>query len=330
MKLRELRRALQAIVLAGVPAGAGLAGCDDDVCVDTFHRTWTLQVPADPPLQLRIEACRLDVDACYALCEMAMERAGIGDAPTACDVDFVGDHVDVAVAWERGTSHPSCPVPGRRPGALAAPAPTRAASRAGAWLARAAWFEAASVHAFVQLAGELEHHGAPPALVRWALASAADEVRHTTLMTGLALRHGARPPCPEVARVPARTLAALALDNAVEGCVHETWAAVVAAWQARHAHDPQVRAIFAAIAEDELRHAALAWAIDRWLAPRLDDATRAAIAVARAHAAHALGAELLADDDADAALAALGLPDPHQGRALLDRARRALWNGGSS
>lgn len=319
-----LRRAVQAIVLAGLPAGATVAGCaTDDPCIDTLYRTFRYAPPTDAALHLKIESCRLDVGACQALCQAAMERAGLGGLPTACAVTFDGDRVDVAVAYEVGTGADGCPVDGRRPAGLIAARTALARDRAGAWLAHAAWLEAASIHAFVHLAGELEHHGAPPALVRGALVAAADEVRHTTMMTRLALRHGARPRGPEVTLPGPRSLAAIAVDNVIEGCVRETWGAVLAAWQARTARDPEARAVFAAIAGDELRHAALAWAIDRWLAPRLAAADRVLVQAARALAAADLTAELaLAPDDS---LAALGLPDPTSAYALYTRAHRTLW-----
>ncbi len=327
MKLRELRRALRSIVLAGLPTTALVAGCAaDDPCVDTIHRTFVFTEPVDAALHLKIESCRLDPGACAALCVAAMERAGLPTSLADCDVTFDGARTTVALSYLVGTGADGCPVDGRRPAGLVLPEDVRARDRVGAWLARAAWLEAASIHAFVALAAELEGHAAPAGLVRWALASAADEVRHTTMMTRLALANGARPPAPVVAPIAPRSLVALAIENAIEGCVRETWGAALAAWQAHTARDPAVRAIFAAIAADELRHAALAWAIDRWLAPRLDAADRARVADARATAADDLAAELL--HDPDAALLALGLPDPIAGRALLARARRTFWTGG--
>jgi hypothetical protein len=41
----------------------------------------------------------------------------------------------------------------------------------------------------------------------------------------------------------ARSLESIAIENAVEGCVNETWAALVATLQAAHATDPELRAV---------------------------------------------------------------------------------------
>ena len=90
MTTLELRRALAAIVLAGLPAGCELDG-DGDPCVDTHFRRFTFTLPADPPLTLRAESCRQDADACLALCELALQRADIWTPPSECVVEFTGD-----------------------------------------------------------------------------------------------------------------------------------------------------------------------------------------------------------------------------------------------
>jgi hypothetical protein len=64
---------------------------------------------------------------------------------------------------------------------------------------------------------------------------------------------------------PARSLEELAVENAVEGCVRETYGALTAIWQARTAKDPSVAAAVRRIARDETRHAALSWANQRSL-----------------------------------------------------------------
>jgi hypothetical protein len=83
----------------------------------------------------------------------------------------------------------------------------------------------------------------------------------------------------------------MARENAVEGCVNETFGALVAAWQAAHARDASRRRSFARIAADEARHAALSWAVARWAEGRLDSGARARVAAAAARAARALRKE---------------------------------------
>ena len=63
-----------------------------------------------------------------------------------------------------------------------------------------------------------------------------------------------------------RDLDALAIDNAVEGS-REALGAAAALFQSKHA-DPRWRPLFGRIAEDEARHAQLAWDIDAWLGAR--------------------------------------------------------------
>ncbi len=196
---------------------------------------------------------------------------------------------------------------------------------AAAWLTRAAHDEAASVHAFVALAAELAAHGAPAALLARVQAAAADETRHAAALAGLAREHGAPVHAPQIAATPPRDLLAIACENAREGCVHETWAALSAAHQARHAAAPGLRATFAGIAADEARHAELAWALDAWLMGQLDPAERALVEVARLAAAHELQATLAAAVHGPE-LAELGLPDPVTTRRLATGLDAALWS----
>jgi hypothetical protein len=326
MRFRQLRRILEKVVLAGLPVAMGACFVDEPDCYETVQRSLTAMIPADPQLQMRIDSCRVDVDACNALCTLALARAR-EPAPQSfrCDVEFLGDVVSMVVSYDVPTGDPSCPVEGRRPDGLAPLRGLRATSAAGAWLAPAAWLEAASVHAFVRLANELERHAAPRALIRGALAAVPDELRHTAMMTRLARRYGAVVPAPEVAAFVDRPLEQLAIENAVEGCVRETWGAVLALWQSHTARDPEVRAALRMIADDEIRHAALAWAIDRWAVPLLDDGARARVASAREAAAR----ELLDGGDAPS-LPVLGLPAGAELQRLARRTQLSLWNGGRS
>lgn len=327
MQLRELRRVLQQIVLAGLPAACSSGNLPSPFgpvdCVKKVEQTITVNHP-EPPMALRVESCRVDVDACAELCSYALAQSGESSAVIDCNVQFVDGNAEVKVSYDvpNGTN---CPTAGRQPVGLAAPRHGHAQSPAGAWLAHAAWLEAASVHAFVQLAGELVGHGAPDRLVRAALAAAADEVCHAEVVGRLAARYGAQPSAVSVAPARPRSLEALAVENAAEGCVRETWGAVVAMWQARTAADPEVRAAFAGIAADETRHAALAWAVDAWVRTRLADDAHARIDAARAAAA----AELVTASDA-VGLVALGLPHANHARALLARTHAQLWTGGHS
>jgi len=165
----------------------------------------------------------------------------------------------------------------------------------GETLARAAWLEAASISAFRRLARELRAHGAPRELVDAARACARDEARHARTMARLARAHGAAIERVRVEDVGERDLESIARENAVEGCVGETYGALLAVWQAEHASDPDVRAAMREIAPDETRHAALAWAIAAWADARMSEDARARVRRARDEAVRALAADVERD-----------------------------------
>ncbi len=173
---------------------------------------------------------------------------------------------------------------GRRFDGLAAPEIV-AGNPSGAWLAQAAWLEAASVHAFRRLARELEAHGAPRTLVLRAKACAKDESRHARMMMALAKKRRVAVPRVAAPRSGVRALESVARENAIEGCVGETYGALHAAWLASHETDGDVAAAMAAIAPDELRHAALGWAVAEWIDAKLTRAQRGRVRRARTDAA---------------------------------------------
>ena len=189
----------------------------------------------------------------------------------------------------------------------------------------AAHDEAASVYAFAALARELARLGAPAHLLARIRAAAADEVRHADAVARLVADRGGA--CRRPARQPfaERSAREIAVENAVEGCVRETWAALLAAHQARHAADPQVRATMRAIADDEARHAELAWAIDAWLQAALDDDARAEVEAARRTAAAALLAGVAADSPAAALVREAGVPARAAATRLAHGLAAALW-----
>jgi hypothetical protein len=154
-----------------------------------------------------------------------------------------------------------------------------------------------------------------------ALAAAQDEVRHTALVTGRSLHHGRCPVHRPSAGSELRTLEAMALDNAGEGCGRELFGALVNAQQARTAGDPRVAGVMGEIAVDELAHARLSFALAAALRPRLTLAQRRRAREAQEQTLTALGAEGVPD----ALRQTLGLMDHAQARAttraLLDPAR---------
>jgi hypothetical protein len=214
---------------------------------------------------------------------------------------------------------------GRIPAGLAPARRARATSPLGDYFATASHLEAASVHAFARLRAELAAHGAPAPLLRAARRAQRDEVRHARLTRRLARRHGGVPVRPRVVTVAPRRLDAIAIENAVEGCIRETFGALVASFQAANAQDPEVAATMESIARDETRHAALSWAVARWAWARLDSDARA-----RLHRACDAAIASLSQDAcvpvADDLRVVAGLPDARQHRALLGAVREQLWS----
>jgi hypothetical protein len=151
-------------------------------------------------------------------------------------------------------------------------------------LARAAAEEALSVASFERLTRELASFGAPAELIARAHAAADDERRHADCMARLA---GSAPPAYASERLPLRDALSVARENAVEGCVHEAYAALIAVHQGAQAR-ADLAPTYAAIAVDECGHAELAWDVATWLEARLAPHERAAVQAARADALAAL------------------------------------------
>jgi hypothetical protein len=211
---------------------------------------------------------------------------------------------------------------GRRPAGLRWTGPRRARD-IGGHFARAAQLEAASVYAFRALRDELVAHGAPARLVRAAERAERDEVRHTRVTAALARRFGAEPRAPRVDAHVVRSLEEVARENAVEGCVRETYGALLGTWQALAAEDRVVRAAMRKIAADETRHAALAWEVAAWANERLDPAARRRVEEARAEEARKLHAELA--EEPPASLVRIGgVPTAARARSLAEAMNRAL------
>src|SRR5262249_51445943 len=169
---------------------------------------------------------------------------------------------------------------------------TLRAALAEGWT-RDALLEHASVAAFARFSLELLAVGAPADLVEDAHRAALDEVAHARACFAVAAAYGgvATEPasfpfggCVEVAS----SLAEIVARTVVEGCIGETLAAIQAAEQLARAADPAVREVLTAIANDEARHAELAWRTVAWALATGDDEVHTAGCDAFAHAAEAL------------------------------------------
>ncbi|MBA3455972.1 MAG: ferritin-like domain-containing protein, partial [Deltaproteobacteria bacterium] len=101
-------------------------------------------------------------------------------------------------------------------------------------------------------------------------------------------------------------------------------AALIAFWQAAHATDPTMRAPYARIAEDELRHAELSIEVDAWARSQLPAAARKRVDAARARALTKL-AKGVKSKIAPALVAELGMPDAAAMQRLFADARARVW-----
>jgi hypothetical protein len=287
------------------------AGPDADIC--------DLTLPCGLNAGLTTEGC--------TVVQADVDGAPIPNSQFGCVVaDDAGCYDDVYQPPVNGELGLVCPCAifissGRRPRGLVTPSREEAVSTVAGFLARTAYLEAASVEAFRDLARELTRRGAPMELVAAASRAAKDEVRHARVMTRLAADRGGAVPRAVRRRSTggsrARSLEAILRENAVEGCVRETFGALVAEWQARNAGSAELRGAFARIAADETRHAALAWAVARWGEPRLGATARRRVERARRTAVRKLGGQIaLAPPESVAQVA--GIPRAPQACALLD------------
>lgn len=135
--------------------------------------------------------------------------------------------------------------------------------------------EHASIAAFARTICQLVALGAPSSLLEKTQRALADEIAHTNDMLAWCARLGA-PLLPRelpeaVAPFPsfgdARGIAATLLSDVIEGgCVGETLAAHDLAMRAQDESLPaELRDVLARTAEDEARHAALAFETAAWL-----------------------------------------------------------------
>jgi hypothetical protein len=173
------------------------------------------------------------------------------------------------------------------------------------WWLQAGQMEHASVASFARLSLELMAVAAPADLLARSQQAGLDEVHHAQTCFALAGHYGHRAVGPGALAIGGAlrqpTLAHIAAAAATEGCAWESAAALEARIAAVQTTDPALQALLLPIAEDEARHAELAWDIVRW----------ALQAGATADERNAVRAAVTAAlDEASAGLLAAGHADP--------------------
>lgn len=134
MRSDRVRRVVQVIVLSAVPL---VGACGDQTgvpqlptsesCNDSAsHATITANEPYEPALELKIEDCRVDIDACADLCSYELSKAGIAQVQVnSCSVTFDGGTTTSKVSYAGFNAfngplggdgqlgfEPNCPEPG--------------------------------------------------------------------------------------------------------------------------------------------------------------------------------------------------------------------------
>lgn len=152
---------------------------------------------------------------------------------------------------------------------------------AAAW-ARDAAMEHASVASFARFTLDLLALGAPAELVLGAQDAGRDEIEHARACFAIASRHAGRSLGPGKLDVggaaPAVDLATVVAAAIVEGCIGETLSALLAEARLARAEDADVRAALRRIANEEARHAELAWRFVGWAIVAGGEDVRAAAA----------------------------------------------------
>ena len=269
------------------PGPKSVAVSSDVAC--TLASEGMLTSASKGPNYVRGSTCRSTCGAGYGVCALPEDYARAYVASHQYVDASVGGDAGVCPA-ATGPISVSCSVDctGRRT-AGADELSVRDGLSTGEYLAACAHLEAVSVQAFERLAAELAAHGAPAALVVAAERAAREEVRHADVTAALARRFGADVRSPSSPQPTAtRSLFDVALENAVEGCVRETYGAALALVRAERAADPEVRRALADIAREECGHADLSWQIATWASARLGVGEREKIASAMGEAVAAL------------------------------------------
>jgi hypothetical protein len=208
------------------------------------------------------DTCSTDADCAGGYCDGSMGTFTCVMGGCAIGRPFLVEGEErVAVLCERTDWSAA---PGLQLGELSSELRQRAAR---AW-ARIGQMEHASVAAFARFTLQLLQLAAPAELVERATLAMADETRHARLAFGVASEYAGAPLGPGLLDVE-RSLGGTSLVEIVElvvreGCIGETVAALEARETAEHAADPRLAELLRGVADDELRHAELAWRFVSW------------------------------------------------------------------
>lgn len=237
----------------------------------------------------------------------------------SCDVEYTATH-----------SPYTCPrpVPGRMPNGLHLNnTQSTTVSRdnvLGQYLADMTAMETAAITSFYYLSRELEAYKAPAELIARARQAVLEETRHSEIAALLAASFDAEMPDVSVDEFCLRSLYEIALENAVEGCVNETFAAACGLWQSEYAQLDVFRQVIGHITEEEIGHAALSWEIHQWIMSQLSEFQQEQIRVAQADAIGRLASEFKQESN-PVLQQAFGLPTKDDAARLFTQLKDSVW-----
>ena len=146
---------------------------------------------------------------------------------------------------------------------------TRGCGLAAAHYERVALMEHASIAAFARVSLHLLSLGAPAELIELTNQALVDETKHARLAFALASHFGGRAIGPGALDIDSAlsdlSPCSVLMTTILEGCVGETMAALEAHAALESCSHEQVRSFLVQVAEDEARHAQLAWSTVKWM-----------------------------------------------------------------
>jgi len=190
---------------------------------------------------------------------------------------------------------------------------------------RVAEGEHASIASFGRFTLELLQLGAPSDLLQQTADALRDEVQHAQIAIALASSYGGQEltpgPLDTAPRTPGQRDAAQILeDTIVGGCINETLAVAQLRMAASQSRIPEIRETLERLAEDESRHASLAWQTAGWMLetwPELRETAEQSFAKATVSIP-------TTQEDLDPALADHGYLSSEQQRAAVEHAMNKI------
>ena len=243
------------------------------------------EVISDEEISSYLNEGIISSESCQEICYTLVSQMPQGDGRTLCGGTYnysgsTDEHsVTCNVAYH-------CPTEGRRHAQIKSVQHIHTTDQLGRYFVQALHSESSSVAAFLQLRKELIHHQAPEELIRRCWEAAKDEVQHARIMGHMAQQFTDEKPKLEFGSFQQRSIYDLVLDNAIEGCIFETYSAFKAHHQAQKAESISIRDIMNIISADELRHAQLSWDIHHYFISKLSLQEQRTILEAQKEALH--------------------------------------------